>query len=147
MKKGFSLIEVLVFVTVLVVFFVAAISIVTFSLRSMKASEHRILASHYAEEAMEWVKGQKEDDWVEFTGHDAIPGAAIYCINGLDFVSAVECGTYYTLGSPAMFKRELLLENVPDSSSPDQVNATVNVYWLEGTADFRVSSRTILKRL
>ena len=147
MKKGFSLIEVLVFVTVLSLVFVAAMAVVTYSLKTMKINEHKILASHYAEEAMEWVKGQKEDNWVEFTAHDAAAGTAIYCINGLDFIDAAECGEFYALGSPAIFKRELLLENVPDSATPDRVDATVNVYWLEGGKDYNVSVSTVLKRL
>src|SRR3989338_7171355 len=147
MKKGFSLIEVLVFVTVLSLVFVAAMAVVTYSLRTMKINEHKILASHYAEEAMEWGKGQKEDNWVEFTALDAVPGASIFCINDLNFNNANECGTSYDLGTPATFKREVLLENVPDSTTPDQVNATVYVFWLEGGQDFDVSVSTVLKRL
>lgn len=148
MKKGFSLVEVLVFVTILSLFFVAALAVVTFSLRNMKTSQYKILASHYAEEGMEWVKGQKENDWVTFTGHDILEGTATYCINSLNFDTAAGCETNYDLGTPAIFKREVLLKNIPDTITPDQVDATVEVYWQDvGTSEAKVSLSTVLKRL
>lgn len=65
-KYAFSLIEVLVFVTILALFFISAAAVVTASLRNMKLNEHKIIASHCAEELLEWFRGEKETDWDVF---------------------------------------------------------------------------------
>jgi prepilin-type N-terminal cleavage/methylation domain-containing protein len=144
MKKGFSLVEVLVFVTILSLFFVAAMAVTTYSLRTMKTNQYKILAAHFAEEGLEWLRGQKEDDWTTFSVYDSSLGPATYCISNLDFSSPGECGENYTLGTPQIFKREVTLENIPDSSDPDQVNATVMVVWNGGD---EVTVKTIFKLL
>ncbi len=144
MKKAFSLVEVLVFVTVLSLFFVAAMAVTTYSLRTMKSNQYKILAAHYAEEGLEWLRGQKEDDWSIFTTRDTAMGTTTYCISSLDFASPGECGTTYALGTPALFKREVILDNEPDSSNPDQVNITVSVDWVGGDT---ITLKTIFKLL
>lgn len=60
---AFSLIEVLIFTTILSLFFVVAVSVLTVSLRASKLNEHKILAKHYAEELYEWLISQKEQNW------------------------------------------------------------------------------------
>ena len=144
MKKSFSLIEVLVFVSILALFFVAAMAVVTYSLRTMKTNEYKILASHYAEEGIEWLRGHKEDDWSVFTTLDSSAGSTVFCANMLDFSSPGPCGETYALGTPPLFKREITIENVPDSTSPDYINATVSVSWSEG---LDVTVNTIFKLL
>lgn len=64
--EGFSLIEVLIFVTIFSLFFIIAIASLTSSLRDMKINEHKILAVKYAEELIEWIKAEKEIDWNQF---------------------------------------------------------------------------------
>lgn len=132
MKKGFSLIEVLVFTTVLSIFFVSALSLATYMLKTMKVNQHRTLATHFAEEGMEWLRAQKEDSWATYVGLDNSSGTTEYCLNSLDFNTGGDCGTDYALGTPPMFKRKLIMENVPDSSSPSWVKATIMVEWEEG---------------
>ena len=140
MKKSFSLVEILVFVTVLSVFFVAAMSILTYSLINMKVNEHKILASHYAGEALEWIKEEKDKDWNVFFALDSNPESTTYCLNSLSWSSG-SCTTY-DLGSPSpIFKREAVLDS---QTSPERVNATVNVYWVEGSDVFSVSLNSVL---
>lgn len=144
MKKGFSLIEVLVFVTILSLFFVAAMAVTTYSLRMMKSNQYKILGSHYAEEGIEWIRGQKEDDWSALVAKETALGPSTYCISTLDFATSGECGENYTLGTPPIFQREVVLENIPDSSNPDQINATVIVSWIGGP---EIEVKTIFKLL
>lgn len=140
--EGFSLMEVLVFISILSLFFVAAITVTTFSLRSMKASEYKILASHLAEEGMEWVKSEKEADWNEFITKDTGAGTT-YCLKYLNWNSAVPC-TNYTLGTPAIFKRELTVDN--QAGSPiTTTDIEVTVSWTDGTTVFELPVKTVLK--
>lgn len=141
MKKGFSLIEVLVFTAVLGLFFVAAMAVATFNLKNMKIQEHKILATRFAEEGVEWMKQEKEDDWSTFIAHNG----GDYCLNSLNWNSYSLCGENYDLGTPAFFKRELLITK---SGPPvDQVNGTVTVTWKEGSNSFNVAVKTVFKLL
>ena len=140
--KGFSLVEVLVFVTVLGLFFVAAISVTTFNLKSMKIQEHKILAVRYAEEVVEWVRQEKEDDWTTFITRDST-GPTTYCLNDYpDWSTASTCNNY-NLGT--MYKRELLIRN---SGSPvSQVETTVTVSWEDMGTNLSVPIKTVFKLL
>lgn len=144
-KKSFSLIEVLVFTAVLGLFFVAAMSVTTYNLKSMKIQEHKILATRFAEEGIEWVKEEKESDWSAFSGYDTVGSGTTYCLNGLDWTTPTTCGDVYALGSPAFFKRELLITN---SGAPvDQVSVKITVNWKEGTQNFSVPIKAVFKLL
>lgn len=62
-KNSFSLVEVLVFVTIISVFFVMVVSSTIVAIRNMKYNEHKIIATHYAQELAEWLRAQKTIDW------------------------------------------------------------------------------------
>ena len=137
MKKslvGFSLIEVLVFVTVLGLFFVAALTVTTFNLKNMKIQEHKILATRYAEEGIEWINQEKEDDWTVFIAHGSA-GGTTYCLNILSWTGG-SCGDY-SLG--VIFKRELVIKNSGD--------AVITVYWQDMGTVLSVPIKTVLKLL
>lgn len=132
-KLGFSLIEVLIFVSVLGFFFVAAISVTTFSLKNMKINEHKILATHYAEEGIEWIRNEKENDWETFV----LKGTGtLRCLNNLNWSGGI---CEYALGSPLFFKRVVTLTN-----SGAQVNVEIIVSWIEGSQTMNVPIKTIV---
>lgn len=129
---GFSLIEVLVFVTILALFFVAAMAVTIYSLRSMKTQQYKILASHLAEEANEWIKLEKENDWTEFIKHDTSgETGTTYCLNDIDLnwnnpYTCIE----YSFGTPTIFKREVLIKN-----HGNQVDTSIIVRWLDSETE------------
>ena len=133
--SGFSLIEVLVFVTILGLFFVAAISVITFSLKNMKINEHKILAVHYAEEGIEWIRNEKENDWETF-----VSKAGTHCLTDLtNWGASNDCGSSYAVGTPPFFRRVATLTN-----SGAQVDVKVIVYWIEGNQTMNVPIKTIV---
>ncbi len=141
-RKGFSLIEVLVFTVVLGLFFVAAMAVATFNIKNMKIQEHKILATRFAEEGIEWVKQEKEDDWSIFITRDTL-GETTYCLNNsLSWGSPVSCASY---GLGTIYKRELLIKN---SGSPvNQVEAMITVYWQDMGTVLSVPIKTVFKLL
>ncbi|MFA6533002.1 MAG: type II secretion system protein [Patescibacteria group bacterium] len=149
MKKfqGFSLVEVLVFISVLGLFFTAAMSVTTFNLRNMKIQEHKILATRYAEEGLEWVKDEKETDWSTFITHDTSGTGTMYCLNSLEDGWGIlgDCGESYSLGSPPFFFRNLLIKNT--GNPVDQVDVTTTVTWKEGTDIKNVQIKSVFKLL
>lgn len=128
MKKSFSLIEVLIFVTIMSLFFIVAIAAVTVSIRQMVASQHKILATHYAQELMQWLKDEKESGgWQDFT--------TIYngrlCFNNKDDLknSTSPCPdpiVGYLNIEPAIFQRYAII-----SGSGNARNVSVIVTWQE----------------
>lgn len=147
MKKSFSLVEVLVFISVLGLFFTAAISVTTFNLQSMKIQEHKILATRFAEEGIEWVKDEKETDWSTFILRDTSGTGTTYCLNSLedDWGTLGDCGESYSLGSPAFFLRNLLIKNT--GNPVDQVDATITVSWKEGSDSKNVQIKSVFQLL
>ncbi|MFA6016526.1 MAG: type II secretion system protein [Patescibacteria group bacterium] len=144
-RKSFSLVEVLVFVSILSLFFITALSITTFSIRNLKIQEHKILATRYAEEGIEWLKQEKEDDWQNFTLHDDGTGTT-YCLNSnpLDWTNqSTNCNDIYSLGSPVgIFKRVLMITN---SGTPvDSIVANMTVSWKENNTVQSVILKSVL---
>src|SRR3989338_9286294 len=79
-KAGFTLIEVVIFVSLISVIFVTFAALTTTTIRWSKINEHKILASHNVEELREWLRGQKETD---FEGFEAKNGS--WCFNSHTF--------------------------------------------------------------
>lgn len=151
-KKGFSLVEVLVFTTVLSLFFVTAMAVATYNIRNTKVQEDRILATRYAEEVVEWLRYEKESDWSIFVTHDAGATGKTYCLNNynLDWSIGLSCGDVYpddySLGTPGIFKRELYIKN---SGAPpvNEIDTTVTVYWKDFGTTLNVAVPTVFKLL
>src|SRR3989344_1556770 len=61
--QSFSLIEIMIFIVILSIFFIMAASVVTITLRNMKYNENKIRATHYSNQLEEWLRSQKELDW------------------------------------------------------------------------------------
>lgn len=142
-KTGFSLIEVLVFISIFSVFFVTAIASITVTLRNMKKNEHKIMATRYAEELQEWLKAEKEIDWYNFS--TTYPGQT-FCFNSPITVwpTAGSCSTFNGVVGvdPAIFKRELAL-TATGSNPVTQVKAIITVSWQEIGQTYQVVLNSI----
>ena len=124
-KSAFSLIEVLVFTSILSIFFVAAATVTTVSLRNLKISERKIIATRHMEDVTSWLRAQKESDWNTFAEKASAGGGNTYCFNltSISWPSAGACGETYALGNT--FRREVNLVNNSDA----QITSTVSVTW------------------
>jgi len=143
-QLSFSLIEVLIFITVLALFFVAAAAVTTVSLRNMKINEHKILATRYAEELLAWLQSQKDIDWDQFATHSTAPGT-VYCFND----PLMPDNTPWLTGDcptslNGFYSRTVKIEN--DGSPPPilQTSVSINVQWLEpGNVPYSVPVNTV----
>jgi prepilin-type N-terminal cleavage/methylation domain-containing protein len=146
-KKGFSLIEVLIFVTILGLIFIAAMTLTTYSINVMKINQEKILAVHYSEEGLEWVRFQKESDWNYFTSLDtSTGGGTTYCLNNLSWSNQGSCSATSFFGVPNIYWREVTLTN-QGGSPVNQSNVEEKVYWKNGGVNFNVSLKTTLEIL
>lgn len=142
-NRGFSLIEVLVFVTILSLFFIAASSISLVSLRNLKSNENKILATRYAEEVLEWLRGEKEDDWNVFYGKSSDIGTK-YCFNSLNlsWPTSGACGSFDLY---SFYKRETTLKRGLIGADP-KIDISITVSWNEATQTITVPINTVFTR-
>lgn len=61
-KKGISLIELIIFISIFSTSLIFLLSSVTYSTYSFRNSQQKILATHFGEETFEWLKMQKESN-------------------------------------------------------------------------------------
>lgn len=132
------MIEVLIFITLISLIFIAMSYLSVASIRSAKSNQYKIMATHYAEELREWLRGEKEVDWTIFDDYAAYPTGISYCMNTIpasiaSMPSSGTCGNSYALDN--VFKRDLTLTANSDSS---RIDAFITVSWREGTNSFQV---------
>lgn len=155
-QDGFSLIEVMIFIIILSMVLIVALSYVVNLLRTMNANKHRVIATYYADELREWLRSEKETDWDAFA---AKATGQIYCFNAdlplqasLDDMklagtyppSATGCGAFTGVAGhlPTIFKREVTLTKDPNTIPPTHVDATITVYWMEQNVQYSVPIKT-----
>ncbi|MCX7996889.1 MAG: prepilin-type N-terminal cleavage/methylation domain-containing protein [Patescibacteria group bacterium] len=149
-QSGFSFIEVLVFITIVSFLFITLTATVISSLSRMKLVEHRMYATHHAEELLEWLRAEKDADWNAFVARDSTGGSGTsYCFNTeLDFISTGPlweeigsgldtCAFDGVRGSkPRIFRRYAQIQAV--SPEFNTVNVRVIVEWREGSRYYSV---------
>ena len=158
--RGFSLIEVMIFVSILGIVFIITIGYVINLLRTMKVNEHKIMATYYAEELREWLKSEKEADWDAFSqkagfesGQALGTHAITYCFNNdIDINDTVAnmggsssdfpaqaCTASDGIGvqQPLIFKREVILSK-DKATGPTSIEAKITVSWIDNGNLFEV---------
>jgi prepilin-type N-terminal cleavage/methylation domain-containing protein len=144
--KGFTLIEVMIFITILSVVFVAMAGYTAQLIFSMKINEHKTRAAIHAEVVKEWLNGERETDWAVFLTRASAAGTR-YCMNaavgfGTEFAALPvggPCGFNGVTGvNPPIFRRELILTRVGN-----QVNADIVVSWMEGETLYRQNIQAV----
>ena len=126
-RGAFTLIEILIFTAIISVFFVVAAAVSAFSLSVMRTNENRVYATHYAEEANEWLSNEKDTtDWITFSAR-----AGAYCMNLLNWDTNSSCpesgAGAYTLGSEysRQFNRNIVLTELGAGG----ISASITVSW------------------
>lgn len=127
-NQGFSLIEVLVFISVLTVALVALIGSVTYSSLVLNDARYRLFATRYNEELAEWLKFQREYyQYQSIVDKSSTSPGTVYCFNSTDLnwpTSGACDSNNYSLNN--FFKRELVLVN-----QVGQIDVEITTsYWL-----------------
>jgi len=141
-RSGFTLIEVLIFVSIISFFFVFALVATTAALRAMKINEHKIIATRYAEELQAYVRSKKEENWITFAKNSAVSPGTTWCFNDSP-ISPTDNSwpsprSQYTITSGqtcspcniGAYSRTLTLTST-STTNPTQVDSYVSVTWSE----------------
>jgi Tfp pilus assembly protein PilV len=137
-QEGQSLFEVILSLAVITLIIVTLIFLASYSIRNANFSRNKTLASRYAQEAIEWLRGQRDEDF------DAFATRALtsqYCLPSLSWTEASigTCGSSDNIsGTP--LKREILFSTV----TADNIETQVIVYWEDAQGEHVVKTITNL---
>ena len=132
------MIEILIAISVLVVILAGLAKLATVQIRNSTFSQNQNQSSKLAQQAVEWVRSQRDADWVVFATH-----TGNFCLNSLSWTTGICAANDYSLESK--FKRQA---SISDNSSPAGSNnsrqVTVTVSWRDSSGTHTVTSETTL---
>lgn len=142
-QKGITLLETLIFITILSTIIIAIVYSTTLSLKRAQFNQRKIFATRYAQEVDEWMRGEKESNWTAFLALSD----TTYCMNSsisscsltdTCWDESTACGSSsYTLAETSNlnngYKRNVTLTTVGS-----RVDVHVVVEWKDGPNTFEV---------
>ncbi|SRR4030043_248599 len=132
--SGQSLFEVVVAVGLSALILTGVVSLAAGSIRNSSYSRNNAQATKYAQEALEWLRGQRDADWDAFATHSLTTG------NPTDLCSS-PMGWGGTCPIPnTIFSRNVILTT--DSGNSDIIDAVVTVSWSDAQGTHQVKSNT-----
>ena len=137
--SGQSLIEVLTALAVVLLVIVALIRATTISMRSSGFSKAQAQATAYAQEAIEWIRAERDKDWNGISSRAGLT----FCLNSESLSWSAEgvCpADDYLLGG--RFKREATLTNI--GGTGNQIEVEVIVSWQEAGGEHHSQVNTYL---
>jgi Tfp pilus assembly protein PilV len=122
-EKGQSLFEVVLALAIAALIIIAIVALATISIRNANFSRNQSLATRHAQESIEWLRGQRDEDWDTFAVRALTP---LWCLKSLSWTSAIigECGSSGFI-SDTIFKREVSFL-ILDASS---IDTEVKISW------------------
>ncbi|BCX14923.1 MAG: hypothetical protein KatS3mg088_606 [Patescibacteria group bacterium] len=133
--KGQSLVELLVALALIVIIIVAVVGLSALSIKAAYFAKRQTMAKRYVEEAMEWLRAYKRDNWYNILNYraDTNLNNIDFCLNSLNFDSPGSCSSY-SLGG--VFKRELMLYKYDlGVGQKPKIKATVVVTWSDSAGN------------
>lgn len=135
LKSGFSLIEVIIFTSILSIIFVAAASIMTYTMKQNSVQIDKLYATHHNDELNEWIRGEREVGWSEFTTYAlaGYPDASIYCFSdeSPQWTAAINSVNDCAFSLNEKFRRYAVIK-ASNSSPTTRIEVTINTDWMDG---------------
>jgi Tfp pilus assembly protein PilV len=131
--KGQSLFEVIIAIGITSMILVAIINTAILSVRNTSFSRNKTLASRHSQQAVEWLRGERDANWDTFSARSN----TVWCMSNLDWTKNRICTDTDNIPTTP-FKREISLTN----TSGQQIDAKVKVYWndSQGYHEVKVST-------
>lgn len=135
--KGQSLFEVVIALGISAIVVVALVGLTSTSIRNATFSKNKTLAGRLAEEATEWLRGERDEDVVTFVTNSQTP---IWCLTNLNWANPGACGSGDEVAG-TRFMRELVFSE--DAGTPETIiEANVRVWWSDSQGEHEVRSAT-----
>ncbi|MEJ2347576.1 MAG: hypothetical protein P8Y17_00035 [Patescibacteria group bacterium] len=144
MKKfsnyGQSLFEVVIALGLATLIIVAIVSLATNSIRNTSFSRDKTISTRYTQEATEWLRGQRDEDWDAFITNVTFCPAPPYtqCLDTLSWGDCGSCGSDELIEN--RFTREVSFSDI----TADSVSMEVKVSWSDSQGSHEVRNSTTL---
>jgi len=149
MKQGFTLLEVLISLTIITVGVVGVFALVQQTISLLPVSEQRLAASYLVQEGMEIIRNLRDTNIIKGEAWNlGLTGCGAGC--EADYLSSsltawgagryfLDNGTFYNYGSgsPTLYKRKITI----NSSVTDVLKITIEVSWQEKTRSHSIRTR------
>lgn len=135
--RGQSLFEVMFAIGMSALIITSIVVLAGNAISNSTFSRNKALAGRFTQEAIEWLRSQRDTDWEAFLDKAS---TSTWCLPSLDWSSAKigVCGDGDVISSNSNFKRELNFI-VVDSGN---VESKAKVYWQDGKGFHEVSTVT-----
>lgn len=134
-QKGFTLLELLVVLIVVSLVITGVVSVVTVSVRNARFARDQAQASRYTQEAMEWIRQQRDSDWNTFFSRSG----ATYCMSSLSWSSSSPCSSGNTISSTNLV-RNATMQTIDNNT----VSVDVVVSWSDTSGSHQSRMATYL---
>lgn len=139
-QKGQSLFEIIVAITVVSIGMLAVVGLIRTSVSDADLSKNQNLANRKTQEALEWLRGERDTNWALFVAHGSDIGT-VYCLDNLNFDNAGECSaSEFISGTPLI--RELIF--VYDLADANKASLEVVTKWSDQTGEHDSRSTLVL---
>jgi len=125
-EKGQSLFEVVFTLAIAALIITAVVSLATTSIRNSTFARNKSQATRLAQESTEWLREERDKDWVEFANRASSGAGTSWCLKILSWPGAAgTCGGEDFVTATSIFIRETTLILVSSSN----IQASIVVSW------------------
>lgn len=134
-SKGQTLIELVVVLAVVGMIVTGVVSIAAVSVRNARFSKDQATASRYTQEAMEWIRQERDTSWSDFYSRRD----RTYCMPTLSWSQTSGCNSSQVISNTA-FTRTSMLTPLDVNS----IQVDVNVSWEDARGSHQSRMSTVL---
>jgi Tfp pilus assembly protein PilV len=136
MIKGQSMFEVVMALFIMALIIVGVVFLSTNSIANSAFSRNKTIAGRYSQEAVEWLRGQRDSDPTLFVTN----ATGTWCLASLGFTSHAACGSGSVI-TGTVFKRQVVFTE--DGSTSDTIiKAEVTTSWTDSKGTHTAKSIT-----
>lgn len=144
MNKGQSLFELVIAIGISALIIVVLVSLVSNALENASFAKNQTLSVRYAQEASEWLRGQRDADTNVFlTNVSSYPYEIARCFNNLNWSSVGPCGSEDKISG--LFIRQIKFKTVDaviNGVTKNIVEADVTVSWTDSKGLHQMTNAT-----
>lgn len=134
-EEGQSIFEVVVAVALISFVLVALVSMASLSIAASTFSRNTTQASRFTQQAIEWLRSEKDAGWIAFKAHAA---NSTWCLDSLTWLKPGPCSASQFI-SGTIFKRSLTFTTNSDGS----LTVDVTTYWDDAKGTHNAPTTTV----
>jgi type II secretory pathway pseudopilin PulG len=146
LQSGQSLFELVVAIGISALVIVVLVSLTSNALQNAVFSKNESSAGTYAQEATEWLRGQRDADDATFESHVSSSFNVARCFNNepLDWTGIAPCNTGSKISGTPFVRQITFIEFTPviNGVTKDIVEADVTVSWTDSKGVHEVTNAT-----